>query len=210
MTIAADEILLNSREMARFVSAGYLRLDAEVPEDINLAATELFAAGLEPVPPGRSVAATYPPGSVIGGLLALPRISGAIRSLVGPAPIVDHHWLHVRYADEPSVQRLHSDGMLDLRRTGFDVQLMYYPAAVPAEMGPLSSFLAVIFARSMNSRSRATRICAARSRSSARRGAWCSRITGSGTAGVPTRRVPPGTCSSFGSTRLPLSTGTGI
>ena len=136
MATAADEILLTSREMARFVSSGYLRMDTLVPADINLAAAELFAGGLEPVASGRSVADTYSPGTVLRRLVDLPAIRGAIWSLVGPAPIVDHHYLHVRYAGEPSVQRLHSDGILDLRRTGFDVQLMYYPAAVSAEMGP--------------------------------------------------------------------------
>lgn len=130
-----EATLLTSRELAEFVSAGFLRFDGVVPGELNKAAIEQFTAGLPPVGPGLPLVDAYRPGTVIGDILALPRIDGAITSLLGPGPVTDHHWVHARERGEQAVQRLHSDAMIDLRRESFDIQLMYYPAEVLATSG---------------------------------------------------------------------------
>ncbi|MGP3969938.1 phytanoyl-CoA dioxygenase family protein [Streptomyces sp. 6N223] len=134
-TTTVAERLLTSVEMAHFVSHGSLRLDAVVPEEMNAEALELLPAGIPRVPYGTPVNAAYPEGSFVRRLIGLPQVAGALRSLVGPDPNVDHHAVHVRQPREGKAQSLHADAIIDVRPDAFDVQLMYYPAEVTLEMG---------------------------------------------------------------------------
>ena len=54
--------LLTSLQLARFVSHGYLRMDAVVPEEMNREALELFPGGMPDVPYGIPIADAYPEG----------------------------------------------------------------------------------------------------------------------------------------------------
>jgi hypothetical protein len=87
------------------------------------------------VPYGSSVPAAYPAGSFVRRLLELPAVAGALRSLVGPGPAVDHHYVHIREPHEGRAQPLHGDAIIDVRTDAFDVQLMYYPQDVTLDMG---------------------------------------------------------------------------
>ncbi|OMI36310.1 phytanoyl-CoA dioxygenase family protein [Streptomyces sparsogenes] len=127
--------LLTSAQVARFVAHGFLRLDAIVPQEMNDEALGVFADGLDDVPYGSPVRAAYPEGSFSRRLVELPAVAGALESLVGPDPTVDHHFVHIREPREGSAQPLHADALIDLRPDAFDVQLMYYPQDVTAEMG---------------------------------------------------------------------------
>jgi hypothetical protein len=127
--------LLTSVQLARFVAHGYLRLDAVVPEEMNQEALELLPAGIPDVPYGTAVADAYPEGSFPRRLVELPEVAGALRSLVGPDPAVDHHAVHVREPHEGHAQALHGDAIIDVRPDAFDVQLMYYPQRVTPDMG---------------------------------------------------------------------------
>ncbi|WP_183107334.1 phytanoyl-CoA dioxygenase family protein [Streptomyces sp. 1114.5] len=128
-------ILLDSVRMARFVARGSLRLDAVVPADLNAEALAVLAQGVPPVPYGTPLSQAYAPDSFTARLLALPQVDGALRSLVGPGPLVDHHAVHVREPRGGEAQPLHADAIIDVRPDAFDVQLMYYPQAVTLEMG---------------------------------------------------------------------------
>jgi Phytanoyl-CoA dioxygenase (PhyH) len=159
----SDLPLLSSAQMARFVSRGFLRFDAAVPEAINAQfmdeagqVPELDAGGkisqvygevlaksrIPEVPAGAPLAQAYAPESAIGRLLDLPLVRGALKSLLGEAPIFDHHFLHVTFpprfhdaaAHENVSQHTHQDSTID-PRLAFDVQLMYYPHAVTRAMG---------------------------------------------------------------------------
>jgi len=127
--------LLTSVELARFVAQGYLRLDAVVPPEMNHEALALLPNGIPGVPCGTPVADAYPEGSFPRRLLELPAVAGALRGLVGPDPTVDHHAVHVREPHEGYAQPLHGDAIIDVRPDAFDVQLMYYPQQVTADMG---------------------------------------------------------------------------
>ncbi|MFD5592270.1 phytanoyl-CoA dioxygenase family protein [Streptomyces griseorubiginosus] len=127
--------LLNSVQVARFVAHGFLRLDGIVPPEMNEEALEVLAAGLPSVPYGTPVPKAFPEGSFTRRLLELPAVAGALESLVGPGPEIDHHALHVREPREGSAQPLHADALIDVRPDAFDVQLMYYPQEVTADMG---------------------------------------------------------------------------
>ena len=75
-------------------------------------------------------------------LLDLPLVRGTLCSLLGEAPVFDHHFLHVtfppRFHDAAShvnvSQHTHQDSTID-PRLAFDVQLMYFPHAVTLAMG---------------------------------------------------------------------------
>src|SRR5436190_158401 len=103
-------------DMARFVARGFLRFDGVVPPEINeqfLAEAgeadypqpgqkmmrtygELLArAQIPEVAPGTPLSAAYPQGNAVERPLSLPIVRGAIKSLVGPDPVFDHHFLHV-------------------------------------------------------------------------------------------------------------------
>lgn len=152
--------LLNSRQMATFAARGFLRFDGVVPEEINqqfLAAVgdvpegevaspeahygSVMRLGSVPVvPAGISLAKAYPAESAISQLLALPVVAGAVESLVGSKPVLDHHFLHITFPpgyyerQAPVAQHTHQDSTIDPRRA-FDIQLMYFPHEVTVEMG---------------------------------------------------------------------------
>ncbi|WP_459185748.1 phytanoyl-CoA dioxygenase family protein [Streptomyces sp.] len=126
---------LTSVQMARFVAQGYLRMDAVVPPEMNESAIDVLSAGIPAVPYGTPVDEAYPEGSFARRLIELPPVAGALEGLVGPGPTVDHHFVHIREPHEGNAQPLHGDAIIDVRPDAFDVQLMYYPQEVTAEMG---------------------------------------------------------------------------
>ncbi|MFF4353443.1 phytanoyl-CoA dioxygenase family protein [Streptomyces sp. NPDC001530] len=126
---------LSSVRMAHFVAHGSLRLDAVVPPEMNAEGMEVLRGGLPDVPYGSPVPDAYPEGSFVRRLLELPAVAGALHSLVGPGPSVDHHAVHIREPREGRAQPLHGDAIIDVRTDAFDVQLMYYPQDVTLDMG---------------------------------------------------------------------------
>ena len=155
--------LLDAEAMAGFVARGFLRMDAVVPDDINAAFLaemgeiappvpgrnllwayfEMMArAGVPEVAAGTPLADAYPKGSALARLLEVPALAGAVRSLVGEAPLFDHHFLHVTFppayydasGGENLSQHLHQDSTIDPRQA-FDIQIMYYPHEVTRDMG---------------------------------------------------------------------------
>ncbi|HTJ68947.1 MAG TPA: phytanoyl-CoA dioxygenase family protein [Actinospica sp.] len=130
-----EQILLNSVQMARFVAHGSLRLDAVVPDELNAEALTFLAPGVADIPYGTPLSDAYAPDSFAARLLEVPQVAGALRSLVGPEPLVDHHAVHVLGPHGGRAQELHADAIIDVRPDAFDVQLMYYPQAVTLDMG---------------------------------------------------------------------------
>jgi len=157
-----ETVLLNSRQMASFAARGFLRFDAVVPPAINEAFLDTIgrvpdgdlqgmrahyagimqSSAIPVVVAGTPLAAAYPEDSPLHALLALPVVRGAIASLVGGHPVFDHHFLHIAfppafYAAQNTrqiAQHYHQDSTID-PRAAFDIQIMYYPHAVTADMG---------------------------------------------------------------------------
>jgi hypothetical protein len=102
----------------------------------------LARAGVPEAAAGTPLDRVYAPGTALADLLQVPVLAGAIRSLVGPDPVFDHHFLHVTFppayheaaGQENLPQHNHQDSTID-PRTAFDIQIMYYPHAVTREMG---------------------------------------------------------------------------
>jgi hypothetical protein len=126
--------LLSSRQMASFAARGFLRFDRLIPPELNERAMREIDGNVPSAPAGTPLAECYPPPSALGEILRSPEIAGIIESLVGPGPLFDHQFVHVREPHEDSAQHLHGDSTIDLRMH-FDIQLMYFPHAVPLEMG---------------------------------------------------------------------------
>ncbi|WP_241995756.1 phytanoyl-CoA dioxygenase family protein [Kribbella antiqua] len=121
--------------MARFVATGSFRMDAVVPDDMNQQAIDVLKAGIPGVPYGTPLSEAFVDTEFVQRLVELPEVAGAIHSLVGPEPLVDHHAVHIRKANDGEAQDLHGDAIIDVRPDAFDVQLMYYPQDVTLEMG---------------------------------------------------------------------------
>jgi hypothetical protein len=149
--------LLTTPEMARFAASGYLRFDAVVPEALNKAFLDeighsdevtdigghyrriMTSSAIPLVNAGTPLANAYPQGSALACIMALPEVAGVVQSLVGRAPVVDHHFLHITFPPGMTgkampAQHTHQDSTIDPRRA-FDVQIMYFPHEVSPEMG---------------------------------------------------------------------------
>lgn len=136
MTALVDrKHLLTSVEMAHFVSHGSISLEAVVPDGLNRRAIAVLDAGIPHHPYGTPLDEAFPPGSFVRELLDLPAVAGAVQSLVGPDPRIDHHAVHIRPPRGGEAQNMHGDAILDTRTDAFDVQLMYYPREVTLEQG---------------------------------------------------------------------------
>ena len=156
-----QSIKLNNQQMAAFAARGFLRMDAVVPKRINQQfLADIGAASPAPdtprghyanimrssvvpiVSPATPLKEAYPAKSALNKLIKLPKIAGAIDSLVGLDCVIDHHFLHITFppnyypdaAPELTSQATHQDSTIDPRQA-FDVQLLYFPHAVTADMG---------------------------------------------------------------------------
>jgi len=142
--------LLNSRQMAEFAARGILRLDGVVPDAVNRAFMQqmtqvpdeaprqhmqrlMSSRAVPVVAPGTALDKAYAPDTPVQDMLRVPAVAGAIESLVGRQPVVDHHFLHTTFPGGKS-QHLHQDSTID-PRLSFDVQLFYFPHAVDKTMG---------------------------------------------------------------------------
>ena len=136
---------LTTLQMARFAARGYLEFPALIPAEIGEAyLEEVRRKTLPTVAAGTPLSSAYPPGSALHAFATHPGLSGVIESLVGPEPLVDHHFTHIAYspatmarrgADRPQdSQHWHQDSTIDTR-AAFDIQLMWYPHEVTADMG---------------------------------------------------------------------------
>jgi len=88
--------LLSSVEMAHFVAHGSLALEGVVPDVLNDRAIAVLETGLPAHPYGTPLDTVFPVGTFVRDLLDLPTVAGAVQSLVGPHPAIDHHAVHVR------------------------------------------------------------------------------------------------------------------
>ncbi|MFN8023825.1 MAG: phytanoyl-CoA dioxygenase family protein [Acidimicrobiales bacterium] len=146
--------LLTTDQMATFVARGFLRLDAVVPDEINAQAMDelpsLFRGWLDEfrgvtgtaddgaevhLPrSGTVLADAYPADSAFGRMVRVPAVAGAIESLVGPGPVVDHHFVHIKVAGDLHAQGLHCDAIID-DGLAFDIQLFWFPHDVAPREG---------------------------------------------------------------------------
>jgi hypothetical protein len=149
--------LLTTDQVASFVARGFLTLEAVVPEAINARAMEqlplLFRGWLDEFTgvaagagdgdarssrlpqSGTTLHDAYPADSAFGAMVRVPAVAGAVQSLVGTDPVVDHHFVHIKTAGDRYAQGLHCDAIID-EGLAFDIQLFWFPHHVaPGEGG---------------------------------------------------------------------------
>ena len=132
-----NEHLLSSKQMAEFVSSGYLKFDDMVPRDLADACLEEMKSGKQRgyLAVGTPFEETWPKGTALGDAFRLPQVKGLIHSLVGPDPLYDHHAAHFMGARQMIGPNTHQDSVIDFRENYFDIQLSLFPADTPDEMG---------------------------------------------------------------------------
>lgn len=137
--MADSEVPLDSEAVARFVAAGFLRLDGIVPDDLNAATMRQFHDQRPQPATGTPLFDAYPDGYAVKEMLELASVRGAIRSLVGPDPTFHNHDIHIRESGQDRAQPLHADQIVEGRTSrephAFDLTLMYYPHEITLDMG---------------------------------------------------------------------------
>ena len=141
----SDYRKLTTKEMARFAARGFLMFEGLTGDDLNQKyLAEAAAGGVAEVAAGTPLADAYAPGTSLHALVNEPAVRGILDSLVGPGPLVDHHFVHLTLGRTqresfgihnplPS-QHWHQDSTIDTR-AAFDVQIMWYPHDVTLDMG---------------------------------------------------------------------------
>jgi hypothetical protein len=130
MSREAIQYLLTAKQMAQFVTDGFLMLDGLVPQELNEAVlTEQKrweGAGMNFWWEAKSIHEVF----------ELPQVKGVIQSFVGVNPVYDHSALHVVRARHLKAQEWHADSIIDVRPLAFDIQAFYFSHDAPAQMGP--------------------------------------------------------------------------
>lgn len=127
--------LISSKDMARFVASGYLKFDNMVPKDLCEACLEEMRDNRGYLKVGTPFEETWPKGTALGDTFRLPQVQGLIHSLVGPDPLYDHHAAHLVKAGNLRGPDMHQDSVIDFRENYYDIQLSFFPADTPDEMG---------------------------------------------------------------------------
>ena len=139
--------LLSSKEVAAFVTHGFLRFDDIVPPELCASALVELGAGFQPTPhraprasrqaawPGLPLDALWPDSVAIREVLRQPRVAAIIHSLVGPGALYDHHYAHVIPPRQRWSQPWHADAIMDPRPFAFDIQLFFFFHDTPREAG---------------------------------------------------------------------------
>jgi hypothetical protein len=122
--------LLTARQMAHFVTDGFLMVENLVPEELNQA---VYRDQSTLNSPGHRF---WPETENIRAVFELPQVKGIIQGLVGLNPGYDHSFLHVVQARHLKAQNWHADSIIDLRPLAFDIQAFYFSHDAPKEMGP--------------------------------------------------------------------------
>ena len=154
--------LLTTEQMAEFASSGCLFFEELIDKETNkeflddightsadkVDSMETYnknikaTSSIPRIKAGSPLKNAYPVNSPLEKILKNEVVAGAIQSLVGSNPIVDHQALHLTYPTKffkgankrQMSQGNHQDSTIDPRST-FDIQVFYFPTEVTKEMG---------------------------------------------------------------------------
>ena len=156
------EKLLTTEQMAEFASSGCLFFDELIDKETNkeflddighTSADKVDSmqtynknikatSSIPRIKAGSPLKNAYPVNSPLEKILKNEVVAGAIQSLVGSNPVVDHQALHLTFPSKffkgankrQMSQGNHQDSTIDPRST-FDIQVFYFPTEVTKEMG---------------------------------------------------------------------------
>mgnify|MGYP005729251099 FL=1 len=149
--------LLTTEQMAEFASSGCLffeelideQTNKEFLDDIghtsveNVESVQTYfdniksTSSIPRIPAGTPLKDSYPKNSPLEKIIKNEVVDGAIKSLVGSNPLVDHQALHLTFTTKyfkganqrQMSQQNHQDSTIDPRST-FDIQVFYFPTEV--------------------------------------------------------------------------------
>lgn len=119
------EHLLAAKQMAQFVTDGFLVFEGLVPKELNEAVHADQEAGK----------GYWHTSEAIRQVFEYLPVKGVIQSLVGENPVYDHSALHVVGPNQRHAQIWHADSIIDARPLAFDIQAMYFSADSTKENG---------------------------------------------------------------------------
>ena len=156
------EKLLTTEQMAEFASSGCLFFEELIDKETNkeflddightsadkVDSMETYnknikaTSSIPRIKAGSPLKNAYPVNSPLEKILKNEVVAGAIQSLVGSNPVVDHQALHLTFPTKffkgankrQMSQGNHQDSTIDPRST-FDIQVFYFPTEVTKEMG---------------------------------------------------------------------------
>ena len=154
--------LLTTEQMAEFASSGCLFFEELIDKETNkeflddightsadkVDSMETYnknikaTSSIPRIKAGSPLKNAYPVNSPLEKILKNEVVAGAIQSLVGSNPVVDHQALHLTFPTKffkgankrQMSQGNHQDSTIDPRST-FDIQVFYFPTEVTKEMG---------------------------------------------------------------------------
>ena len=154
--------LLTTEQMAEFASSGCLFFEELIDKETNkeflddightsadkVDSIETYnknikaTSSIPRIKAGSPLKNAYPVNSPLEKILKNEVVAGAIQSLVGSNPVVDHQALHLTFPTKffkgankrQMSQGNHQDSTIDPRST-FDIQVFYFPTEVTKEMG---------------------------------------------------------------------------
>jgi len=130
MSSVEKQHLLNAKQMAQFVTDGYIVLNEVVPQELNEAVYNELREY-------KGSSGRYWLNSEnIQKVFNVPQVKGALQSLVGDNPGYDHSAVHITRSKYLKGQTYHADSIIDARPLAFDVQAFYFCHDTPDEMGP--------------------------------------------------------------------------
>jgi hypothetical protein len=130
MSQVKNEHLLTAKQMAQFVTDGYLKFDAIVPQQLN------DKINHEQRTSGIAGHEFWEKSAYMQQAFALPQVKGIIQSLLGEHPGYDHSYNHTVAGQNHRAQEWHADSIIDTRHFGFDIQIFYFSHDAPKESGP--------------------------------------------------------------------------
>jgi ectoine hydroxylase-related dioxygenase (phytanoyl-CoA dioxygenase family) len=125
--------LLTAIDMAHFATDGFLIIENMVPKELN-EAVHHDEVNMNEEKQGYHF---WENSEAIRKIFDLPRVKGAIQSLVGANSRYNHSFLHVVKSGNLKTQCWHIDsGTMNPDPRQFDIQAFYFAHDTPIEMGP--------------------------------------------------------------------------
>lgn len=130
MSEVMNNHLLTAKQMAQFITDGYLKFDELVPQELN---EKINQEQRTTQIPGYEF---WDKSDYLQEAFELPQVKGIIQSLVGANPGYDHSYNHTVAGQHHRAQEWHADSIIDTRQYGFDIQIFYFSHDTPKESGP--------------------------------------------------------------------------
>ncbi len=127
--------LINSKDMAKFISFGYLKFDEIIPKNLCIKCRDEMGNYKGYYNVGSSFEKTWPKNTSLGEAFRLPNVQGIIQSMVGTDPLYDHHAEHFLSSGQLKGPNMHQDSVIDFRENYFDIQMSFFPEDTTNEMG---------------------------------------------------------------------------